>query len=158
MKCVNLYWTKFDGTDCLGVKYMARHSVPPQPGWAAPCHSLPTRPTADHQLSTARFLHRRKRTECNSEHFTTTRIWWWLSHHHLHVATMTQWAAESIWQTVKTPTCQVCLRQGFDLPVGSGGEDFSQRALGGARTLITSNKTTIQWEKLECPSQSRRCV
>lgn len=56
------------------------------------------------------------------------------------------------------PTSQVGLGQGFDLPVGSGGEDFSQRALGGAGTLITSNKTTTRSEKLDFLSQSRRCA
>lgn len=78
-----------------------------------------------------------------------------VTHHHLHVATMTQLARESL---PTTPTCQVGLGQGFDLPVGSGGEDFSQRAFSGAGTLITNNKTTTQSEKLKVPSQARCCA
>lgn len=56
------------------------------------------------------------------------------------------------------PTSQVGLGQGFDLPGGSGGEDFRQRALGGASTLITSNKTKTRSVKLDFPSQSRHCA
>lgn len=54
-----------------------------------------------------------------------------------------------------TPTCQVGLGQGFDLPVGLGGEEFSQRALGGAGTLISHNtRQPVREVRISIPVQA----